>query len=400
MKILFILPYYLPKSNGGTEIYVQRLSSEILKLNNEITLLIPSKDPPYIHNLLNIETFDGASELDFIFKIKRIDPQIIHFHSLDGQITHKHLNLAIKLKLPVFFTPHLNNSLCLRNGSFRYKNKTECDKVINSSKCYICISVNNSLKIKNIIIDKLLKYNLNIIIPKYYKKFTKINKTFLALKKINVFALNSFQEDVFTRNGIKSKTITHGIDHNEFSYRTANKQIVENDKLKICYLGRISPEKGLHKLIEIYPEIKNLADLTVFGSYSLMDAYVLKTLKQIRALKIEFQLNKPFTEIVNYLENFDLLCITSLIYETGPMVTLEAFSLRIPVLSSKYASNYTINNFNGVIFDPDINGDLFSKIKELYYNRNFLSTLKQNITQPKTLKELALEHIESYSACM
>lgn len=389
----------MPDKTGGTEIYVQRLTSELLKQNHEVIILIPSKKDSYYYNSLKIEIFDPENDCNFISRIKNINPQIVHFHSLDADINYKHIKIVKKLNYKVFFTPHLNNTFCLRNGSFKYKGKRDCNKVINTSKCYNCLHAEKKHTIKKWIIRTLLFLRLSNILPKYYKRFTSVNKTIAALKTINVIALNPFQEKILKINKVHSRIISHGIDFIKKSHKTHTETNTNNSKIKICYIGRISHEKGLHKLIDIYPRINDIAEIIVFGSTNLKDEYFISISKELKLLNIPFTINCPFTELVNDIANMDVICIPSLIYETGPMVALEALSLKIPILTSKYASNYTIENVNGLIFDPEIEEELYNKIKLLSSDRKMLLKLKNNITQPKSIAKVAKEHIDAYRKC-
>lgn len=117
--------------------------------------------------------------------------------------------------------------------------------------------------------------------------------------------------------------------------REAEMLFKDKNTLNIVSVGRISKQKAFERIIEVVPKLSRKVNWVIIGDgedYNLLVSKV-KDLKLDKVIHFIGSRKNPFS----YVKNADVYVLTSL-YESQPMVIMEALTLGIPVISTNFAS--------------------------------------------------------------
>lgn len=161
---------------------------------------------------------------------------------------------------------------------------------------------------------------------------------------------------------VKSQTIYNGADIHHFTVHNHNKKAKKTDIKQILFVGRISPEKGVHVLIDAFnkvvshypqvqlklvgsenalvpwytldredPQIQNLLPYYQ-GSYR---SQLQNRLTSTAASSVFFLGKVPHFELFEYYQQADIFIFPSVWNEAFGMPIVEAMSMRLPVIATR-----------------------------------------------------------------
>lgn len=162
------------------------------------------------------------------------------------------------------------------------------------------------------------------------------------------------------------------------------------------YSGRLSPEKGVEKLILAMGEAPE-EKLIICGSGPQEEK--LKRLKDKKDISnVEFKGFKKQNPLYQIIKKAKAVVVPSLWYENNPYAIIEAYAFGKPVLSSKRGGLEEIVHpkETGFHFNPESKKDLVNTIKKAANNKELLSKLgkggyeffKDNFTLKKILPQI------------
>lgn len=402
MKIILVTEYFYPITNGGTEKYVYLLAKYLSKEHNVKILSTHETFKTNIYENLKIdyirpnsnfqkEVLKGilpSNSIDFFEDyLKQESPDIVHFHTLTTNFNHFQIAKSFQLGFKTYLTTHIPGDQCPR-GDFIYKGKVACDGKIEQSKCLKCICFSS----KKNVLKNFVKY--------LYYKTSKVNPASLRLKHLAVIGNNTnkiiavckWQKDFLIKNGMISN-------HIEICRQASNNiDIKKSDsrEIRLGFIGRIDPLKGLHILIEALSNLDidyslNIAAIKPHKEHQEYFEKTLATTQKIKSCQWLFNLNS--IEISSFFKNIDYLVVPSIGLETGPFVVYEALAAKTPVLTTNLGGQreLIVNGENGYLFEPNA-----KSLQEL------LQTLKINSTpylfkEPRNVESIAEEMIAIYS---
>lgn len=201
---------------------------------------------------------------------------------------------------------------------------------------------------------------------------------FFCYRWADVIVPNSQSQAYFIRNHYaklsgKVKVITNFVDTNKFL--PAEPPQFEHEAIKIICVGRLMPQKNIHRFIKAVNIVRNDGYKIKVDWYGqdLQDAYSKECHDSISNYKLEntFVFRAPSTNIQDEYRNSDVFCLPSL-FEGFPNVLCEAMSCGLPVICSRVCDNPDIirEGENGLMFDPLKIEDMASVI-ENYLNLSF-----------------------------
>jgi glycosyltransferase involved in cell wall biosynthesis len=218
-----------------------------------------------------------------------------------------------------------------------------------------------------------------------YKNADKILVTSIGDKK--------FIEKRFKIASSKIKIIPNYIDIDLFKPLNLKKE-----KNRICFVGRVSPEKNLSNLIKAISGLN--VKLAIFGSGPLKSD-LQKFAKKLDS-KVDFKGNIPNHKLPEELNKSELFILPSL-YEGNPKALLEAMACGLPCIGTNVEGIREIikHKENGYLCDIDTNS-IRNTISELLKNENLRKILGQNarktILEKFSLKKILEKEIEIYKS--
>ena len=273
--------------------------------------------------------------IQFIFFIKKINPQIIHVNNggYPGALSCNHFVFAAKFA-------NLNSILYqVNNIAFSTNNfvSSSWNKLINK---YVKYFITASAKAGNALVEKRNFSERKIIqIP------NTILLEKLTAKKEDILKLYNLKEDVFLLVQVAFLTNRKG---QLYLLKAINK--IKNDgefglleKIKLILVGNGEDEPMLRQ----YVIDNNLSDVVFFAGY------------------------RP--DSANYINACDVFVLSSIANEDMPLSILTAMSLGKPIIATHFAgmAEAITNRENGLLLDPGteaLENNLSAAIVELYKN--------------------------------
>ena len=261
-------------------------------------------------------------------------PDVVHMHNIHSYLSPVVGELAHKRGIRVVWTLHDFKMLCPRYDCL-LKGKP-CEKCFNGSKfnavTHKCMK--GTLRASAVAWLEAMKWNRNrlekntdmFICP---SQFIAEKMTVGGFDPNKIKVLNNFLDPV-KLNHYK------GIDH------TADR------KDYYCFVGRLSPEKGVEDLLEVASRLPY--PLKVAGTGILEPAM---RLKYSQCKNIEFLGMLDASQVAHLLSNARLSVMPSQCYENNPLSVVESLCAGTPVAGSDNGGiPELIDSTNGFVFQP------------------------------------------------
>lgn len=139
----------------------------------------------------------------------------------------------------------------------------------------------------------------------------------------------------------------------------------ENSKVRILFIGRLIPRKGLQRVIQVLPQVRTLVsrpfEVEVVGTGTYQNALD----EQARNLGVSELIRYagivPYDQLEKSYQNADIFVLTSL-SEGMPAVILEAMGCGLPIIASDVGGNNELvhEGENGYLISGD-DADLLAK---------------------------------------
>jgi len=373
MKIALVCPASFPATQfGGIVFLAVDLAREISKIGHDVTIYTTDLDFSNGANKFNkqlprTEKFEKFTinrthvwfSLKLFFvnttmskEIEKDKPDIIHTIGLRSYQSIVAWRISKKLKIPLV----VSDQGGLTTHPF-----------LNESGLFLKILY----KIQKIFIKKIINHASAISAANEYEK--KIFLEFNENSKIEII-----------RNGVNLKTLV-----SKENFR--NKYKINNKF--ILFVGRFSISKGIKTLIQAFNLVQNenkFADISLiimgvdFGYEKDMEKLIhtLNLSKKIIVIK-----NPPREDVISAYGESEFLVLPSQ-WELSPLVPLESFAFKKPVISTKsHGIPFTVkDNENGILIEPDEPEQLSKAIIKLLFDdklRNKLGLSGYNFVHEK-----------------
>ena len=279
--------------------------------------------------------FEAAKNLEKM--IDEIKPDLIHFNLL---ISPSVLDVCRRKNIPAVMTLHVPAPPCPAS-TMQIGDKTYC-------KSFNCKNGNYWHCILNKCKNKSLENSVRKALLSYVYK---ISNSYRAINKL-ICCSNALREYCLQTN--------IGLDKNNIV--TIN-NFLSDDELKtipnyankgyFLYIGRLSPEKGVHYLLEAMRDLPKEIKLKIAGS-GTKESKLKKYVKENNLYNVEFLGFKNREEIKELYQN----CITTILpcnwFEIFGMTNIESFINGKPVIASNIGGIPEIveSGVNGLLFEP------------------------------------------------
>lgn len=434
MKILQVINHFLPQQTAGTEMYTWALSKALKDNNVEVKVVIPnygkSNDEEYAYDGLTVHKYAEPSNVDrslimgfrepdglatFSAYLEKEKPEIVHFHELAGSngIGISHLRAAKKSGAKVIMTFHLASYTCA-TGTFMYKGKTPCDGKINTFKCSFCYLHKKGLGGTSNILA-----GVSTVLNHFNLDTTKLNNplgtafgTAYIIKRLEqqfheliehsdqVVCITKWYQQVLNLNGVDTSKVSFIEQGLPTSFSKNYDQQTRNvSPLKLMFLGRISPFKGLHLLIEALDNFSATEiELSIFGNSDGTDYETKLRMKTTEKANIFWKGVLDQDKVQDEMHKHDLLCLCSTFSEMSPLVIQEARAAGLPVLASNVNGNKEQfeNGATGLLFQMNNLESLKKQLSIITNNRNLIEEFKINIQKPRSFSDVSDDYLKLY----
>jgi glycosyltransferase involved in cell wall biosynthesis len=439
------LPFcFYPEPVGGTEIYVEAMSRELQNLGVEVLIAVPGKqNQVYQYKQLPVHRFalsdkvsdikelygagDEAAAVEFSRILEREKPDLVHLHAFTRGVSLRLVQAAKQQQIPVIFTYHTPTVSCLR-GTLMQWGREICDGKLDLYTCSKCT-------LQGLGLPETSAKIIGNLPPQAGKAMSSLNlqggfwtalrmtelaqyrhKTFHTLMATvdHIVAVCDWVKDVLLLNQVPSdkiSTIRQGLcqespesSSSSISSSITSSQQSQTSNLKIAFFGRLDPIKGIHILIEalqITPQLPISLDIYGVSQGADGDAYQKQLhFKAVNDPRITFKPPVPAEQVTTILKDYDLLAVPSQWLETGPMVILEAFAAKVPVLGSNLGgiAELVMPGVNGILVEASDIKAWSQTLQQLCLDREMLISLRAAIQPPLRMDTVASRMLSIYKA--
>jgi len=371
MKVVLGVPWYLPESIGGTEIFVHTLSAQLDKLGVDCAIMTPSMDGKTSvssYSGIRVVRFPAMTVKDttrygilasqhsdaFTRLLEAESPDIYNQHEWSQNLGFSAFRVAKALKIPTIFTIHMGLIIC-RIQTLLYRNKVQCDGEIIENRCTNCLLETRGVPAQFArVITQIPPKALSRLskLPRIGPLFSgrdSVRDIALGLHSVagavdRIVTVSQWLNDALSRNGVSANKILcirPGVDPEIVaSAPVAETQLVSerpaNPTLRIGFLGRANRAKGLHVLAAALLRMPQSASFNLKALVIAEEAQYLAELERDISDRFAFTilLNQPRSAVREFFQTIDVLAVPSQCLESGPLVVLEAHAWKVPVVGS------------------------------------------------------------------
>ncbi|QSJ15275.1 glycosyltransferase [Nostoc sp. UHCC 0702] len=434
MRVIQVPFGFYPDPVGGTEVYVDALSRNLQQQGVEVLLAAPGEiNQSYLYHQLPVRRYaisnkiknlrelygegDRQAALEFSRILEAEQPDLVHLHAFTNGVSLRLVQAAKERQIPVVFTYHTPTVSCQRGTMIRWGTEI-CDGKVDLQTCAQCT-------LQGLGLDRTSARAIASLSPQigYWLgslnlqggAWTALRTTELVslrhtalhalLSEVDhIVAVCNWVKDVLLLNEVLAHKITvirQGLCHN-LPKKANSSQIPATPTLKIAFLGRLDPTKGIHILIKALQTVPQLPiSLDIYGISQANDAY-LQELQTLAAKnpQITFKPAIPAEKVMVTLKDYDLLAVPSQWLETGPMVILEAFAAGIPVIGSDLGgiAELVQHRVNGILVEPSSITAWSQALQGLCDDKKLLSQLRAGIQPPPTMATVTTQMLSIYQS--
>lgn len=293
--------------------------------------------------------------LDLIHDVK---PDIAYVLIYKGKLTYSIFNALIKAKIPIVQRISSFSSFCGK-ANF-YRDNMICTECINNKFSIIKYKCNHNSLLFSIVSFLII----------WKERSSTIYKGINELICPSLFTAGYFERD-FKYKNIKKTHLPTFSSLND--YELIDSKILHRyEKKSLCFIGRVSEEKGISLLVSALIQLKknNINFNVVITGFS-DNEYSNRIKEEIKRNKLDnyvecldfIDKNKLF----NIIDNSYISIIPSICYDNMPNSLIESQSYGIPVIASNIGSFPELinNKQNGLLFEYNSEINLSLKIKEM-----------------------------------
>lgn len=365
MKVLLVNTLYHPHVVGGADRSVRFLAEELVEQGNTVSVVCLAPEPEerneclqgvkvYYLRLRNLYWPFGDNSRPKVLKslwhlvdsynpwmardlgrvLDRENPDVVHTNNLTGFSAAVWQAVASR-RLPLVHTLRDHSLLCSRSSMFtvrRAGSPLNCQE-----QCLRCRWLTRSRKM-------LSRHVHHVVGISRFLLERHCNTGYFAQAKKRSVIYNSFRAA------------------NRQDHATTLQARGAQGKLRLGYIGRLQPEKGVGRLLEIFDQ-ERLGDdfsLAIAGAGPKRHVDGLK--RQASNHAVEFLGTTTQDE---FFSKIDILVVPSLCHEGLSRAVIEAYAYGVPVVGSRRGGIPEIIDVGhtGFVFDPETPGNLASMLR-------------------------------------
>lgn len=427
MKVVHVTEYCHLQTIGGTERYILDLVTGLQPLGWESVILWLNQNDTVVIDSNGIQIREiprGAMRVDVApprtaertrFFMKQEAPDLVCFHTF-GCTEAECAAMVEKLGIPYIFIYHSPAWGCRRDDLLQW-GKLRCDGRIEGRRCAACILEKHlgCGKTVAMVLERLLacmgfisRWLPNTVWRRRLSgtrdtvRFRNAFRQFLQ-SATNVVICCDWGMEVMLLNGVTREQIRKvpqgvGREFLDFlqKHDSLEKASVRMPKV-IGYVGRVTPTKGVHLLIQAFlqaPDLKAELRLIGLSAKNCQNSYEKKMLKMAGPdHRIKFIEKVGLKEMVSLLDEVDILTIPSIWPETGPLTLFEGAAAGCMLLGSQNVGQLEfLKKFGKIV--PEDTADAWERALRAALATPFRRERKAGI---RTMAETAAENAAVFS---
>lgn len=388
MKVILALGWYFPESSGGTEVYVSELARGLRLGGAEPIVAAPATAPgeaEYEHAGIRVHRYALAGDPDrgeasgerppstigrFSRWLEREAPDVYHQHSWTRGCSVHHLAAARALGLRTVVTIHVPAPVCLRE-TMLLDGRRECDGRIDTRRCSRCWGASRGMPAAAadvigraprlaagaaMLLPDGSRLRSGLRTPQLVEAHRRRFDRLVALAD-RLVVVCEWLRDAAIRNGADPARLMlcrQGVSDEAAGWPEPS---TPSGPLRLGYLGRLDPVKGLDLLLEAIGRIPSSMRFELVIHGLPQDPAYGRRVERLAAADSRVRLLPPVDRgsLRQVLQSFDALVIPSRWLETGPLVALEARAAGVPVLAARRGGLAEIveDGVHGRLLPPD-----------------------------------------------
>ncbi len=449
MRILHVPYSFYPDPAGGTEVYVAALAAWQRTMGWDAAVAAPAgpnaSPARYVHDgtpVWRLETSktltlpqlygegDPRAAEAFAEVLGEFHPDVVHLHAFTSAASVLLADQAVRKGIALVFNYHTPTASCARGTLLKWGREV-CDGTLSgagANPCAACSLHANGLprpvaslvaSLPQVASGTLERAGLagGMWTALRTPELTRLRiRAFqnLMQKSDRVVALCHWTRDLLRRNGVPENKITvcrQGISWSLEHFEADAGLRPARLPLRAVFLGRSDPAKGAGVVIQglkDHPKLPVHLDLFGVSQGGAGDRYAAR-LQEMAGNDPRIRILPPLPsgEVVSRLKDYGLLVVPSQGFETGPLVVLEAFAARIPVIGSDLGgiSELVTNGIDGLLVSPYESPAAWgAALRRICSEPELLVSLRAGIRPPRHARDAARELMPVYedlvrSAC-
>jgi glycosyltransferase involved in cell wall biosynthesis len=433
------VPYsFFPNPVGGTEVYVRALAQELEQRGISTLIAAPAEtDSSYMHQGLRVRRFsvdsitrvadlygegDSNAARSFARILDEERPGIVHLHARTTAVSLRLVRECRNRGIPVIFSYHTPTVTCQRGTLLRWGTQL-CDGTLDVHCCSRCVLHGLGLNRFSSTVVGSVPRAVGRLIGRFnvsggpwtaLRMSVLIERQHDAIRGLltevdHCIALCQWVKDLLLHIGVPGHKITvsrHGLCHSLPTTNRRDEEVLRgrDSRVRIAFLGRLDPAKGVHILIQALrsPPVLNLK-MDIFGiSQGSRDEQYAWELKLAAAGDSRVTFHTPISDgqVVPVLRTYDAVAVPSQGLETGPMVVLEAFAAGIPVIGSRLGGieEQVQHEVDGLLVEPASVPAWAEALRRISHSPALLAHLRAGVRPPRTMMRAADEINAVYAA--
>ncbi|NER18910.1 glycosyltransferase family 4 protein [Spongiivirga citrea] len=378
MRILQVNKYM--KIVGGAETYMFNLASVLAKKGIEVEFWGMEDDNnkvPDTHNCfargIDFKTTKGlkskvkeSTNVIYSKQNKRrlsiildeFKPDIVHIHNFNFQLTPSILSEIKKRDIKIVYTIHDSQLACPNHRLYiPHKNKV-CTKCLHGKYYHASINKCFDQSFSKSVIGMAESYLHHNILNSYNKYFDAI-----------ISPSNFFKNIIQPKLDKEITRLPYCVPKQDFKTITERKDYV-------LYFGRVSKEKGLEKIVDLFNKMNYKLKVVGKGDLAIQPSDNIEVLGP-----------KYGSELIDLVANAKFTIHPSIWYDNFPMSVLESLMLGTPVIASNHSGFQEMaNDVNGYLVDFK-SDEIYDELKRIVLENKYLDNEQIAIEAEKKYNE-------------
>jgi glycosyltransferase involved in cell wall biosynthesis len=288
--------------------------------------------------------------------IKAFRPDVVHVHNFFPLLTPSVFYACGDEGVPVVFTLHNYRILC-PTSTLYFAGAEELRSLSGSTFWAINKPVYRSSRLATLALCLMIEFHKRVGTWKH--------------RVTRFVALTETARQVFAAAGLPPDRIAVKGNHSPFSLEHSSVPIIRRPRA--LYVGRLSEEKGIDCLLNAWKDLE--IDLDLVG-----DGPMMNVAQAAKSKRIQIHGRLPTADVRRLMGEASTLILPSVCHEMFPMVLLEAFSARLPIVASRIGASRSLieNGVTGMLFEPGNASDLQDKVRWVMENPHLAQDMAES----------------------